>query len=47
MVLDVNQKWGLTESVQRTMAWYKAQHKGADDVRSLCDAEIADFEALV
>jgi len=45
MLLDVNPKWYLTESVQRTMAWYKAQHQGVD-ARSLCEDEIADYEAL-
>ena len=45
MVLGVNPKWRLVESVQRTMAWYKAQHQGVD-ARSLCEAEIAAYEAL-
>jgi CDP-glucose 4,6-dehydratase len=45
MVLGVNQKWGLTESVHRTMTWYKAQLQGSD-ARSLCEAEIAAYEAL-
>jgi CDP-glucose 4,6-dehydratase len=43
--LNVQPKWRLAESVQRTMSWYKAQHQGAD-ARSLCEAEIADYEAL-
>jgi CDP-glucose 4,6-dehydratase len=44
-VLNVNPKWRLTESVQRTMAWFKLQHQGAD-ARSLCEADIAAYEAL-
>lgn len=43
--LNVQPKWQLAESVQRTMSWYKAQHQGAD-ARSLCEAEIAAYEAL-
>ena len=44
-VLNVNPKWRLAESVQRTMSWYKAQHQGAD-ARSLCEEEIAVYEAM-
>jgi CDP-glucose 4,6-dehydratase len=36
----------LAEAVQRTMAWYKAQHSGAD-VRSLCEEDIAAYEAAL
>jgi len=43
--LDVIPKWNLTESVQRTMTWYRAQHDGAD-ARQLCEAEIFAYEAL-
>ena len=45
VVLGVNPKWRLDESVQRTMAWYKAQHQGLN-ARDLCEAEIAAYEAL-
>ncbi len=45
MVLGVNPKWRLAESVQRTMEWYKAQHRGVN-ARSLCESEIAAYEAL-
>lgn len=45
VVLGVNPKWRLNESVQRTMSWYKAQRQGSD-ARSLCEAEIAAYEAL-
>ena len=38
-------KWALAESVNRTMAWYRAQHEGAD-ARDLCEAEIAAYEAF-
>ena len=38
-------KWALAEAVNRTMAWYRAQQQGAD-VRRLCEAEIASYEAL-
>ncbi len=38
-------KWALSESVKRTMAWYRAQQQGAD-ARRLCEAEIAAYEAL-
>ena len=43
-VLGVRPRWGLRESVQRTMRWYRAQHEGAD-ARALCDADIAAWEA--
>ena len=45
VVLGVNPKWRLAESVQRTMAWYKAQHQGLN-AGNLCEAEIAAYEAL-
>lgn len=45
VVLGIHPKWRLAESVQRTMAWYKAQHQGGD-ARSLCEAEITAYEAL-
>ena len=45
VTLGVSPKWGLTESVRRTMAWYLAQQQGAD-ARILCEAEIAAYEAL-
>ncbi len=44
--LGVNPKWALTESVNRTMAWYRAEHEGAD-ARTLCELDIAAYEALV
>lgn len=44
--LGITPQWSLAEAVQRTMAWYQAQHQGAD-ARALCEAEIADYEALL
>jgi CDP-glucose 4,6-dehydratase len=45
MKLGMAPKWTLAESVNRTMAWYRAQREGAD-ARSLCESEIAAYEAL-
>lgn len=45
VALGVTPKWALVETVNRTMAWYRAQHEGAD-ARSLCEAEITAYEAL-
>lgn len=44
-MLDVAPKWSLTETVNRTMAWYRSQRQGSDAL-SLCLKEIADYEAL-
>lgn len=41
--LDVQPQWHLAETVTRTMAWYQAQHAGAD-ARVLCLAEIGQYE---
>ncbi len=46
VVLGVNPKWRLAESVQRTIAWYKEQHQGVD-ARSLCEAEISAYETIL
>jgi CDP-glucose 4,6-dehydratase len=46
VVLGVRPHWSLAEAVKRTMEWYRAQHQGAD-ARSLCEAEIADYEAVL
>lgn len=43
--LGVSPQWSLTETVQRTMAWYRSQQQGAD-ARSLCEAEIAAYLAV-
>ncbi len=42
-VLGVLPRWPLSESVQRTMRWYRRFGEGVD-ARALCDAEIDDFE---
>lgn len=44
-VLGVQPRWPLAEAVRRTMAWYRAQHAGGD-ARLLCEADIAQYEAL-
>jgi CDP-glucose 4,6-dehydratase len=46
VLLGVMPRWTLPETVQRTMAWYLAQHRGCD-ARALCEAEIGDYEALL
>ncbi len=46
VLLGITPQWSLAETVQRTMAWYHAQHQGAD-ARTLCEAEIADYEVLL
>jgi CDP-glucose 4,6-dehydratase len=43
-VLGVTPTWTLAEAVDRSMAWYRAQHEGTD-ARALCEDEIADYEA--
>ncbi|WJR68093.1 CDP-glucose 4,6-dehydratase [Neorhizobium sp. CSC1952] len=43
-MLNIEPRWSLTEAVDRTMKWYRAQHDGAD-ARALCEFEIADYEA--
>ena len=45
VMLGVNPRWTLVQSVHRTMAWYRDQQHGAD-ARTLCEAEIAAYEAL-
>lgn len=42
--LGVRPRWGLQESVSRTMTWYRRQCEGAD-TRALCEADIQAFEA--
>ncbi|CAK8723004.1 RfbG [Candidatus Electrothrix aarhusensis] len=41
--LGFQPRLSLAEAVQRTMAWYKAQHSGAD-VRKLCEEDIHFYE---
>lgn len=42
VTLGVQPRWNLAETVTRTMAWYQAQHNGAD-ARELCLAEIEQY----
>ena len=44
-LLNVCPKWTLDQAVDRTVAWYVAQSKGAD-ARRLCYDDIAAFEGL-
>jgi len=44
-VLNIEPQWPLIEAVSRTMRWYRAQQDGAD-ARKLCEAEIAEYEAI-
>ncbi len=44
VTLGVQPRWNLAETVTRTMAWYQAQHAGAD-ARELCLAEIEQYDA--
>jgi len=46
VALGVSSQWSLTEAVNRTMAWYRAQQDGAD-ARALCESEITAYEAFV
>ena len=44
VLLGVTPKWVVTEMVDRTVTWYRAQHGGAD-ARRLCEAEISAYES--
>lgn len=44
VALGLAPRWPITESVRRTIAWYRALQDGAD-ARALCEAEIAAYEA--
>ncbi len=46
VLLGITPQWSLAQTVQRTMAWYQAQYKGAD-ARTLCDQDIAAYESSV
>lgn len=43
-LLGVQPRWTLSETVERTMAWYQAQHAGADALE-LCWADMDAYEA--
>jgi len=42
-VLSVMPRWGLKQSVSRTLAWYQAYQTGSN-ARDLCLKEIDDYE---
>jgi CDP-glucose 4,6-dehydratase len=42
-LLDVQPRWPLATTVQRTMQWYRQQQAGGD-ARALCEADIAAYE---
>lgn len=44
VALGVQPRWNLAETVTRTLAWYQAQHGGAD-ARKLCLAEIEQYDS--
>ena len=44
--LGVRCRWRLTESIDNTMSWYRAQHEG-EDARALCEAQISEYESLL
>jgi CDP-glucose 4,6-dehydratase len=41
-VLGVAPRWTLAQAISRTIAWYRAQHQGAD-ARALCYADISAY----
>ncbi len=43
--LGVRPKLTLAQTLNQTMAWYRAQHGGADAL-TLCQSDIAAYEAL-
>ncbi len=44
-VLGTTPRWDLETAVNRTMAWYRAQHQGSNAC-TLCEADIAAYEAI-
>jgi CDP-glucose 4,6-dehydratase len=44
--LGVRPQWNLTQTVQRTLQWYRRQSAG-ECARALCLADIADYEAAI
>ena len=45
VALGVSARWDLAEAVARTMRWYRREADGAE-ARALCEADIADYEAI-
>ena len=43
--LGIHPRWALTESIEKTMSWYRAQSEGKE-ARGLCRAQIAEYEGL-
>lgn len=43
-VLGIKPNWSLTETVQRTIDWYRQQSEGADAL-TMCEADLAAYEA--
>jgi CDP-glucose 4,6-dehydratase len=43
--LGVKARWDLTESIENTMSWYRAQYEG-EGARALCEAQIGEYESL-
>lgn len=44
--LGVHSRWALTESIGKTISWYRAQNEGKG-ARELCQAQIAEYEGLL
>ena len=44
--LGVKSRWRLTESVEKTMSWYRAQSEG-EEARALCETQIGEYESLL
>ena len=44
--LGVRPQWRLTESIEKSMSWYRAQSEGVC-ARVMCDAQIAEYESLL
>ena len=44
--LGVKPQWTLSESIEKTMSWYRARCEGAA-ARELCEAQIAEYENLL
>ncbi|ACO75696.1 RfbG [Laribacter hongkongensis HLHK9] len=46
LTLGLQPRWNLAKTVTHTIAWYQAQHAGAD-ARKLCLTEIANYQSLI
>jgi CDP-glucose 4,6-dehydratase len=44
--LGVHPRWELTESIENTMSWYRAQNEG-EEARALCETQIGEYESLL